>query len=484
MLQRIQSLGNLLRKPLLFGFCGGLGCFIAAMCLGEVFLHFTKLPPSPVKAGQAVVLLIDTSGSMAGNKLEEVKAAATNFIERQDLKKNALAIASFNSGSQVVNPLGSDQEALVNGISNLNADGGTNIPSGINTAIQELQSGNSQNKSNILLFTDGVPNSEPDTISAANLARQQGINLIAVATGDANTGFLSQVTGDSSLVFFVNSGEFDKAFRQAEKIIYGKQLVESGETGDYGLVYGLLRISGWTGLLAIGVSLALISGQNLYMRRRVLSLKEFAVGTLAGLLAGGLAGAIGQLVFLPIATLPIGEILGRVTGWGILGTCLGGSMSFFMPNLNLKRALLGGLLGGVIGAVGFVVFAGILGDIAGRLIGGAILGFFIGIMIALLEVLSQQPQLVVYWSTSEQTKIAIGKTPIVIGSSSEAHVHLSRGKGFPPVVAKIKQDEGRIVMEYSEAMRDQGMKILVFELKDREKRKFGDIMLEIRLKDN
>lgn len=581
MLKIIQQLATRYKKPLLFGVCGGLGCLIAALVMGEIFLKLTELPPSVEKAPQAIVLLIDSSGSMDGVKLAEVKTAATSFVERQTGKQDNLAIVSFSDGSQVVAGLGSDKNTLIQGINGLIANGGTNMASGIDTASAELQSA-PQKSRNILLFTDGVPSSLPAASTSALSARLQGITVVAVGAGGADVSALGQITGNSSLVFFANSGEFDRAFQQAEKIIYGKQLVESGKSGDYGLVYSLLRIGGWTGLLGIGISLALITGQNFYLRRRILSPKEFVLGTLAGGIAGIGAGAIGQLLFLSTAivsselisqiissvllgislsmvftrifvksfsgtklvvagvgaaigslgnylamavlgTIPaniaiavvcfialgkspwlgsgaiigvistlllsflpsfsIIDLLTRVVGWGLLGICLGGSMSFFIPNLKLNRALLGGVLGGAIGALGFLAFAIFLGDLVGRLMGSLILGFMIGIMIALLEALSREPCLIVNWGT-EKRKIAIGRTPIVMGSSSEAHINLPRSKGFPPIVAKIRIEEGKIIMEYSEAMREQGMKVLRHELKHGDKRKLGDVLVELEISGN
>ena len=79
-------------KPLLFGLYGAIGCLIAAILLGEPLLALTKLPPSPAtqKAPQAIVLLIDTSGSMSDGKLTEVKSAATNFVQRRNLNQDQL----------------------------------------------------------------------------------------------------------------------------------------------------------------------------------------------------------------------------------------------------------------------------------------------------------------------------------------------------------------------------------------------------------
>ena len=94
----LQNLTQKLPKPILFGIFGGLGCLLAAAIFGEMWLSLTRRPPQP----QTVVLLMDTSSSMWGGKLLEVQAAATGFVDRQNLTVNNLAIVEFADNSQVL----------------------------------------------------------------------------------------------------------------------------------------------------------------------------------------------------------------------------------------------------------------------------------------------------------------------------------------------------------------------------------------------
>ncbi|MFM6248540.1 MAG: hypothetical protein ACKPEQ_05230, partial [Dolichospermum sp.] len=104
------------------------------------------------------------------------------------------------------------------------------------------------------------------------------------------------------------------------------------------------------------------------------------------------------------------ELTGRITGWGILGILVGGGTRFFVPNLQLTKALFGGTVGGVVGAIGFLLTAAVFGDITGRLSGAAILGFCIGWMIAFAEQeqLKKEPYLLVHWTPTEQTQYLLG----------------------------------------------------------------------------
>jgi Ca-activated chloride channel family protein len=468
-----------LSKPILFGLYGAVGCLGAATLLGEAFLALTKLAPSS-SSPQAIVLLIDCSGSMdEKNKLQEVKSAAQAFLQRQNLSENRLAVVGFGSNVQIGVSLTGNKLMLDRAIAQLSDGGGTRMDIAIEAAARELQS--TSKPRNILLFTDGEPSNAGTTLTAGQSAKAQGINLVAVATGDANTNFLTQLTGNRSLVFYANSGDFDRAFRQAEQAIYSNQLVESGPTGDYSLLYSVLRIGGWTALLAIGTSLALIAGQNHYLRRRLLTLSEGSIGTGGSLAAGLAAGAIGQLLFLPVAGIPLLTLGGRIIGWAILGTLLGGGMSFFVPNLQKNRALQAGAIGGTAGAIGFLLVSAVSGDLVGRLVGAAIVGFFIGLAIALIEDLSRRAWLIVHWTPTEQTNINLGTQPIILGSSEDAHIYLRKDQGYPPVTAKLYLESGKIVMEFDEAMQKlKGMKILRHELANGDRRKVGEIMIEVK----
>jgi Ca-activated chloride channel homolog len=480
MLNPFNRLKN--NKPLLFGLYGASGCLTAAILLGEPFLALTKAKPNPTSpvTPQAIVLLIDTSSSMSDGKLTEVKTAASKFIERRDLQKDQLAVVSFGLEIKTATPLTNDANTLKNAIDTLSENGGTPMAEGINAAIGELQT-TALNR-NIILFTDGVPNDPNLAYNSALATRNTGVKLISVATGDADINYLTQITGDRSLVFYANSGQFDQAFRNAEAAIY-KQLVESNSSENYSITYSVLRIGGWTAFLAMGISLALIMGQNRYMRLPLLTANKGIISTFGSLAAGMIAGATGQILFLPLSSIAVLEIIGRIAGWIILGALVGGGTKFFVPNLKLKNALLGGTIGGGIGASGFLITANIFGDILGRLSGASMLGFFIGLMIAWIEQkqLQSQPYLLVNWTPTEQTTYLLGTKPILIGSSLNVEIPLNASDGFTPITAKIFKEEENIIMQFDqEYAAIKNMKKTSQDLKVGDTRKLGQITIEVK----
>ncbi|MEB3827024.1 vWA domain-containing protein [Phormidium sp. CCY1219] len=471
-----------LRKPLVFGLFGGTGCLVAATILGEVWLWLTHRPPG--REPQAVVLAIDTSSSMSGGKLSEVQMAASGFVDRQDLKVHELGVVEFASSARILTNLNAEESEVQQAIANLQTSGTTNLDQGLNAATSVL--GNTNLGANILLFTDGQPNNKARARSIARQIRQAGINLVAVGTGDAKVNYLISLTGDRDLVFYANSGEIDNAFRAAERVIYGQQLVESDRSGDYGLIFGIFRIGVWTGWLALGTAIALIVGQNRTLRRRLLTRREGLVGGGGGFLAGFTGGAVGQFAFLPTVYLPALSLVARLTGWTLLGTLVGGGMSLFVPNLPRDKALMAGAIGGILGAIGFLLLDAVVGVVLGRLAGAAILGFCIGLAIAAIEQLNREAVLWVRWTESEFTTISLGKKPIEIGSAQTAHVYLPKDGGFPEKFARLFVEEGKVILEFDPAIQQlpkyQNMKIFRQELPNGSRRQFGTVSLEIQQK--
>ncbi|MFM7438353.1 MAG: vWA domain-containing protein, partial [Snowella sp.] len=192
MINIFNILRDKLNKPLLFGIYGGLGCLLAAILLGEIFLDLTKLPPSVKTNNQAIAVLMDTSSSMRDGKLDEAKSAALGFVQRRDLSKDQLSVVHFGDTINIDAPLTGDRRQLETAISNLSEAGGTPMAEGIEASISVLKNVSKQDFiPSILLFTDGQPNSPAQALLMAQSARGQKINIIAVATGDADVNYLT-----------------------------------------------------------------------------------------------------------------------------------------------------------------------------------------------------------------------------------------------------------------------------------------------------
>ena len=232
----------------------------------------------------------------------------------------------------------------------------------------------------------------------------------------------------------------------------------------------------WFGIIGVCISIALLLGYSWYLKRGLRIGQSTKEGILPGFIAGFLAGAIAQYTFTTIGPT---EFL-RVICWGIAGGLLGVGLSFRIPNLGRLRGLAGGTIGGVIGGCLFILFTFLIGVVAGRLLGLAAIGFFIGLAIVLVEAAFREAWLIVHWTPTEQKTISLGTKPVLLGSSEDAHVYLKKSQGYPPMAAKIYTEGEKIIMEFDETMKDKGMKILRHELANGDRRKVGDVMIEVK----
>lgn len=419
---------NTLPKPLFFALFGALGCFSGAI-LGEVLLGMTYKapPPAPPPAPPlAICLLIDCSGSMNGAKLQEAKRAAINFVQRQDLSRHQASLVSFDTLPHHLLGLSKSATEFAIAVDKIADGGSTQMDRGLIAAADTLQGASEQKV--ILMFTDGMPDDKATTLSAARNIKSAGIKIVAVATDDADLGYLSTATGDPSLVFYTSSGQYEKGFLQAEQAIFNRQLLETA-TGAYSFREALSRVAGWTAWLSLGAALSLAIGQFWLVKRRSLPLLQIGKIALSAAIAGFLAGGAGQILYSAIFFLPSADVIVRILAWALLGSILGRGMAYIIPNLEPKKSMIGGALGASLGAVAFLLVSQAIGDSLGRITGALLVGAALGLCVGIVEMLFREAWLTVAFGPKEIITVTLGREPVSIGVGSHCTVYVAQGAG-------------------------------------------------------
>jgi hypothetical protein len=208
---------------------------------------------------------------------------------------------------------------------------------------------------------------------------------------------------------------------------------------------GAILIGVWTALLAVGLCLALLAGQNHYLGR-----PAFAAGrvplvlvVLGAVAAGLVSGSVGQSLYSVLLSIGAGGF-GLVVGWVLLGGLLGWGVSFFVPNLDRKKAALAGLVGGLLGAVGYLVWSE-AANWLGRLAGAALLGFCIGLVVAIVEAAFRRAWLEVRYGARETVTVNLGPEPVKVGGDSRACTVWARGA--TDVALRYFVRDGRVICE-------------------------------------
>ena len=147
---------------------------------------YTKRPTN-------VYLVVDTSGSMAGAKLERTRTALRSFIEQIRGDKDRVGLVEFGSGVKHFEPLrtvnqeGRDQ--LLQLVDRMNADGDTALLDAVGEAYNDLVLVNDQQAINaIVVMTDGQENDSSLDLSDLRrmFQRPNGVPVVVftIAFGD------------------------------------------------------------------------------------------------------------------------------------------------------------------------------------------------------------------------------------------------------------------------------------------------------------
>ena len=141
----------------------------------------------------ALVLVIDRSGSMAGENIELAKAAAKASADLLG-PRDYISVIAFDGAPYLIVPLqpAGNSGSVAAGIASITADGGTNLAPAMEEALRQL-SGNSAKLKHVILLTDGMSQDGPFYELTTQMARN-GITVSSVGMGSGADGnLLSQI---------------------------------------------------------------------------------------------------------------------------------------------------------------------------------------------------------------------------------------------------------------------------------------------------
>ncbi len=175
--------------------------------------HATAAAPESTR----VYLLIDGSASMAGHPLLEAQNAARAFLDRCDFTVLEVGLVAFASVVTLQAEATDNVRRLQAAINRLEADGTTNLTEAIELARHYLEA--CDRTRYMVILTDGYPDAPESAVAQAEKARLEGIEIVAIGTGDADLDYLRRLASTEEGSIFARSGELVSTFGHIARVI-------------------------------------------------------------------------------------------------------------------------------------------------------------------------------------------------------------------------------------------------------------------------
>ena len=140
-----------------------------------------------------IVLVLDVSGSMSGDKLEQTKKASVNFINTILQEDASIGIVVYDDSARQVADLSMNATYLTDIANGIGSGGSTNIEDGLVKAVNMLDYSNAE-KQIIVLMSDGEPNSGKvgdELVNYAQTIKDSGTYIYTL-------GFFGNYSGQSA----------------------------------------------------------------------------------------------------------------------------------------------------------------------------------------------------------------------------------------------------------------------------------------------
>ncbi len=179
------------------------------------------------RAPLSMVVVLDTSGSMDGDKIQEARRSVIRLIQ-QMRPDDEVAFVRYDSQAELVQPMArvSDvRESLVQRIQEIQASGGTNIPWALKTGMNALGGASAGRVKRLVLVSDGLDSTRSEAEAIATTGTDSGVTVSSLGIGlDFDEAYMSSVAraGRGNFGFVENASTLAKFLE--------RELVETATT--------------------------------------------------------------------------------------------------------------------------------------------------------------------------------------------------------------------------------------------------------------
>jgi Mg-chelatase subunit ChlD len=163
------------------------------------------------------LVLIDCSGSMCGEPLEQARRGALDFAKAAQARGYSVGLVSFSSSAGVVHEPRRPGEMLERSILSLVAGGSTNMVAALEQGM--MATPRLARPKSLVLVTDGHPDNPDATLRKAADAARSGFEILAIGTETADHSFLKRLVTRPGTDLRVSSSELSSGMRQIAALL-------------------------------------------------------------------------------------------------------------------------------------------------------------------------------------------------------------------------------------------------------------------------
>ncbi len=170
-----------------------------------------------------VYLVVDCSGSMVGQKLNQAKKGALNFAKDALAKEYSTGLVQFESAATHLCEPTRDIEMLRKHLQKMDVGGSTNMSEAIRLTTDKLK--DKEGFRVMVIVTDGVPDNAQEAVEEALEAKNSRIDIITIGTDDADEEFLKKLASRTDLNVMVARHQLERGITSTVKMLpqYGKK---------------------------------------------------------------------------------------------------------------------------------------------------------------------------------------------------------------------------------------------------------------------
>jgi Ca-activated chloride channel homolog len=177
----------------------------------ELVLAADAAEEAKQRAPLSLAVVLDTSGSMSGDKIEQAKNSVIQLLRDMDAD-DEIALIRYDSDSSVVQPLarvGAVREELIEKVRALQSGGGTNIPPALQKGLAQLDEAARGRVRRVVLASDGLDSTRAQAEQIATSGAARGVTISSMGIGlDFDESYMGGVAraGRGNFAFVKDAG--------------------------------------------------------------------------------------------------------------------------------------------------------------------------------------------------------------------------------------------------------------------------------------